>query len=115
MPKKGWACWITAGAAWRRATRCRQGSGRSACGRRKGWGCLTCLTAAELQTTAGSDPRKVAIAKVVHERTAVTRRWTAGRLKMKSAVNVCQHIRRLKTGKLNLTKEAKQFLSTIEP
>ena len=73
------------------------------------------LTDAELQTTAGSDPRKVTIAKAVHERTAVTRQWTAGRLKMKSAVNVCQQIKRLKTGKLNLTREAKQWLSTIEP
>ena len=53
--------------------------------------------------------------KVAHERTAVTRRWTAGRLKMKSAVNVCQQFKRLKTGKLNLTKEAKQWLSAIEP
>ena len=73
------------------------------------------LTDAELQTTTGSDPRKAAIAKAVHERTAVTRQWTAGRLKMKSAVNVCQQIKRLKTGKLNLTREAKQWLSAIEP
>lgn len=71
------------------------------------------LTEEELKKTAGSDPRKVALA--VHRRTAVTRQWTAERLTMKSAVNVCQPIKRLKAGKLNLPKETKQWLSTIAP
>lgn len=73
------------------------------------------LDAAELQATAGSDPRKVVIATAVHQQTAVPRRWTASRLEMKSAMNVCQQIKRLKTGKLKLPKEAKQWLSTIAP
>jgi len=73
------------------------------------------MGAEELKTTAGSDPRKVIIAKAVHEKTAVTRRWTAARLEMKSAMNVSQQIKRLKTGKLKLPKEAKQWLSRIAP
>jgi hypothetical protein len=42
------------------------------------------------------------------------RRWTAGRWEMKSAMNVCQQIKRLKTGKLNLPKEAKRWQSRID-
>jgi REP element-mobilizing transposase RayT len=73
------------------------------------------LGAAELKVTAGSDPRKVAIAKAVHEKTAVSRRWTAARLEMKSAMNVSQQIKRLKAGELKLSKEAEQWLSRIAP
>ncbi len=68
----------------------------------------------ELTTTKGSDPRKVAIAHAVHLKTAMPRQWTATRLQMKSAMNVCQQIKRLKTGKLNLPKEASQWLSRID-
>lgn len=71
------------------------------------------LTPAQLKTTPGSDPRKVAIAQVVHERTAVSRQWTAERLAMKSAMNVSQQIRRLKAGNLKISKEVKQWLSRI--
>ena len=81
---------------------------------RDGMGCLQ-MSAAELKMTAGSDPKKVVIAKAVHEKTAVSRRWTAARLEMKSAMNVSQQIKRLKTGKLNLPKEAKRWLSRIAP
>jgi hypothetical protein len=56
----------------------------------------------------------VAIAHAVHQKTAVARRWTAARLGMKSAMNVCQQIKRLKTGKLNLPKEVKRWLSRID-
>jgi REP element-mobilizing transposase RayT len=73
------------------------------------------LNEAELKTTVGSDPRKVAIAHAVHQKTAVARQWTAARLEMKSSMNVCQQIKRLKTGKLNLSQEIKQWLSRIDP
>lgn len=72
------------------------------------------LKESELADTYGSDPRKVAIAHVVHQKTAVARKWTAKRLGMKSAMNVCQQIKRLKTGKLNLPKEVQQWLSRID-
>ena len=73
------------------------------------------LDAAELQATADSDLRKVVVATAVHQQTAVPRRWTATHLEMKSAMNVCQQIKRLKTGKRYLPQEAKQWLSTIAP
>lgn len=63
------------------------------------------LKESELKTNVGSDPRKVAIAHVVHQKTAVARRWTAARLEMKSSMNVWQQIKRLKTRKLNLPQE----------
>ncbi len=72
------------------------------------------LKESELASTYGSDPRKVAIAHAVHQKTAVAQRWTAARLEMKSAKNVCQQIKRLKTGKLKLPKEAKSWLSRID-
>lgn len=68
----------------------------------------------ELGRTPGSDPRKVAIAQAVHRKTAVPQRWTAERLGMKSAVNVCQQIKRLKQGKLTISKEIKQWMSRID-
>ncbi|HBJ84721.1 MAG TPA: hypothetical protein DDZ88_12795 [Verrucomicrobiales bacterium] len=72
------------------------------------------LKQTELKTTVGSDPRKVAVAHAVHQKTAVARQWTAARLEMKSAMNVCQQIKRLKAGKLHLFKEAQQWLSRID-
>ncbi|MDZ4287861.1 MAG: transposase [Prosthecobacter sp.] len=73
--------------------------------------CYGVSAAAQLQATPGSDPRKVAIAQAVHERTTVTLQWTAERLAMKSGSNVCQQIKRLKAGKLSSSKEIKQWLS----
>jgi putative transposase len=68
----------------------------------------------ELKKTLGSEPRKVAIAHVVHQKTAMARKWTAARLQMKSAMNVSQQIKRLKTGQLNLPDEVKQWLSRMD-
>ena len=51
---------------------------------------------AELETTRGNDPRKVALADVLLRRTGVGQRWIAERLGMKSAANVCQAVRRLR-------------------
>lgn len=73
------------------------------------------LKESELKITPGSEPRKVAIAHAVHQKTAVARPWTAARLEMKSAMNVCQQIKRPKTGKLNLPDAVKQWLSKIDP
>ncbi len=71
------------------------------------------LSGGALKSTVGSEPRKVAIAHAVHQRTTVARKWTAARLEMKSAMNVSQQIKRLKTGKLKLPKEVHQWLSKI--
>ena len=60
------------------------------------------LAAAELSTTElaqlkGSDPRKVALARHLWERTVVSQDWLAKQLQMGSAANVSQQIRRAKS------------------
>lgn len=52
------------------------------------------LEGEEVERLAGSDPRKVTIARVVWERTTVSQKWLADRLGMKSAANVSQQLRR---------------------
>ncbi len=73
------------------------------------------LKEAELKTTVGSDPRKVAIAQAVHEKTAAAGKGTAARLEMKSAMNVSQQIKRLRTGENKLSTEVKQWLQESSP
>ena len=48
----------------------------------------------ELEGLPGGDPRKVALAKLVRERTVASCGWLAARLKMRSAANVSQTLRR---------------------
>ena len=52
----------------------------------------------EMAGTAGSDERKVAIAKLIWERTTVSQKWIAARLAMGSGSNVSQQIGRSKEG-----------------
>ena len=52
------------------------------------------LTADEVQKDGGSDPRKVALAQVLHAKTTVPQRWIAQQLEMGSAVHVSQQVRR---------------------
>ena len=47
------------------------------------------LDAAELKSTKGSDARKVALAKLLWERTTVSQEWLAEKLHMRSAATVC--------------------------
>jgi len=62
----------------------------------------------------GSDPRKIAIASAVHERTAVPQGGTAEKLAMGSAGNVSQLVRRMRRGEIKLGKEAKAWLARAE-
>ena len=73
------------------------------------------LTMLDLQSTPGSEPSKVAIAWAVHQVTAVTRSWTAQRLSMKSAVNVTQQIKRMKTGKIIASKDGQAMSVNYRP
>jgi hypothetical protein len=60
------------------------------------------LVDAELGTTQGNNPRKVALAEVLLLRMSadhLSRRWIAERLGMKSAANVSQAVRRLRLRK----------------
>ena len=52
------------------------------------------LSDEDLKKLPGSDPRKVAVARVVWERTTVGMPWLAEHLHLRSAVNASQQIRR---------------------
>ena len=52
------------------------------------------LKVEELSRLKGSDPRKVAIARVIWENTTVQMNWIGEELSMKSAYNVSQQLRR---------------------
>ena len=52
------------------------------------------LATKELEGLPGGDPRKVALGKLVRERTVASCGWLAARLKMRSAANVSQTLRR---------------------
>jgi hypothetical protein len=69
------------------------------------------LSVEDLDRLAGSHPRKVAMAQAIHSVTSVSQVWMAERLKMKSAANVSQQLRRLKRGELKLNREAKAWLA----
>lgn len=69
------------------------------------------LAGIKLEELPGSDPRKVALARVIHSRTAVSNGWLAEELKMKSADNVSQHLRRLARGGMKLDKKSAAWLN----
>ena len=79
------------------------------------------LAESELKSLSGSDPRKVALAALVWKRTTVSQQWIADRLRMCSAANVSQQIRRMgKLGERSLPSGLRDFLrqqhlSIIEP
>ena len=52
------------------------------------------LGAAEARGLPGSDPRKVAIARIIWEQTTAPQNWLAEQLGMRSAANVSQQLRR---------------------
>ncbi len=54
------------------------------------------LNRADLSRLKGSDPRKVALAELLWKQTTVSQEWLAERLKMRSAANVSQLLRRAK-------------------
>ena len=55
------------------------------------------LNEQELAATSGSDPRKVALARLLWRGTTVSQVWLAERLAMRSAANVSQQLRRVGT------------------
>ena len=63
----------------------------------------------DLQALKGSDPRKVAIARVIRNRTIVNLDWLSERLSMRSATNVSQQIRRSRNLEKNLPKPLKAW------
>ena len=65
-----------------------------------------------LAETKGSDPRKVALAKLLWEKTAVTQTWIAERLEMSSAANVGRTLHKWRWPGLNrrLEKGLREFI-----
>ena len=59
------------------------------------------LGAGELEKRPGSDPVKAALAELVWSRTTVNMEWIARTLKMRSATNARQQIRRMKAGEIS--------------
>ena len=74
----------------------------------------------QLAGMPGSDPRKVALARLLWRSTTVSQQWIAERLQMRSAANVSQQIRRQPAATPNLPDSLRGFVegerqSRIEP
>jgi len=67
------------------------------------------LNPSQLSNLKGSDPRKVAIARTIRQRTTVSMDWIAEKLSMRSAANVSQQIRRQPQTTKNLPKELQKW------
>jgi hypothetical protein len=73
------------------------------------------LTDKLLSRMRGSDPRKVAIASVLHRQTTVPQSWIAEQLGMKSAANVSQQVRRMAADPdRSFPVEVQAWLKTVE-
>lgn len=70
------------------------------------------LNEKELAAIPGSDPRKIALARLLWRGTTVSQVWLAERLAMRSAANVSQQLRRAGTEKIkgNVPKTLASFL-----
>ncbi len=70
------------------------------------------LNEKELAATPGSDPRKIALARLLWRRTTVSQVWLAERLAMRSAANVSQQLRRVGTKRIrgNVPKALASFV-----
>jgi len=74
------------------------------------------LKVADLDKVSGSDASKVALAELLSTKTSAPQAWTARELKMKSAANVSQQLRRIRSAKGPRRKKyekAKKILSDI--
>jgi len=74
------------------------------------------LKATDLDKVSGSDASKVALAELLSTKTSAPQAWTATELKMKSAANVSQQLRRIRSAKGLRHKKyekAKKLLSNI--
>ena len=68
----------------------------------------------ELVRSKGSDRRKVALARLLWERTTVSQGWLADRLKMGSAANVSQQLRRAGSARKGLPRELSAFIASVK-
>ncbi len=68
------------------------------------------LSEAALKKLPGSDPRKVAIARLIWEQTAVGMAWLAAHLHLRSAANASQQIRRHRQQPPKLSKARQRWM-----
>jgi putative transposase len=70
----------------------------------------------ELQWFSGADARKVAIAHAIWQQTAISQQWLAERLRMKSAANVSQQLRRYsaKNRQSGLSPSLRKWLFSVK-
>ena len=69
------------------------------------------LTDEDLKKLGGNDPRKVAVARVVWERTIVGMPWLAEHLNLRSAANASQQIRRHRRQPLALARKLQKWMA----
>jgi len=72
------------------------------------------LSAKELDSLAGSDMRKVALANLLLERTVTRQSWIAEKLAMRSAANVSQQVRRYRAKRPRLPAALKEYLQSVK-
>ncbi|MGI8605419.1 MAG: transposase [Verrucomicrobiales bacterium] len=75
------------------------------------------LSTSDLKRLKGSDPRKLALARLLWQKTAVSQGWLAEKLHLRSAANVSQQLRRLDIKRLraSLPRPLKAFLDSLGP
>jgi REP-associated tyrosine transposase len=72
------------------------------------------LTRADLANLKGSDPRKVALARLLWKGTTVSQEWLADALKMRSAANVSQLLSRSQDKKDALPHALRGFIAKVQ-
>ena len=68
------------------------------------------LSVDDMKKLPGSDPRKVAIARLIWEQTAVGMAWLAAHLHLRSAANASQQIRRHRQQPPKLSKARQRWM-----
>ena len=72
----------------------------------------TCgLDSSQLDQLKGSDPRKVGIARIIHQRTTMGMGWIADEFSMPGAANVSQQIRRMPKPDKKLPKPLQMWIN----
>jgi putative transposase len=74
------------------------------------------LSTSELSRLKGSDPRKLALARLLWQNTTVSQGWLAEKLHLRSAANVSQQLRHLDVKRLraSLPPKLKAFLESVD-
>ena len=72
------------------------------------------LKGKELGELPANEVRKVALARLVWEKTTVSQSWIAGRLKMGNAANVSLALHRAKKRRKAMPKELVKFIANLQ-